>query len=150
LIVETRLSGVKILTIELRGEFDSGTVLQNSFRAEHFEFIEDQTGQPVVMIDPFPGTCEPREILCRDGVVELFSKPFVTSLRLEDMSPHSDPVRQLEVGHTYRMKLKPRRLSCCKGTVEELFRGRRYVPVEELPLLVDVMSNDELLLKVEA
>lgn len=146
------LSTPSILTLELRGEFDSGTILVDGFRAEHFNFYDLTTSLPVVK-SPFPGTCEPRVNLRRDGVVEIHSsKPHGTSRQLEDMSPKSDPVRSLEVGHEYRITLKPQEVWCCEQSAGELFGTRESIPVEDLPdgMMAVLASDDVLMLKVEA
>jgi hypothetical protein len=76
----------------------------------------------------------------------------VTRQDLEDASPLSDPVRQLQNGHEYRITLKPQTVWCFAGSKEELFGGRKDIPVEDLPegMMVRLESADELRLEVEA
>ena len=94
--------------MELREEQDNGTILEEGFRMENFKFYDLTTDSEVVNKDPFPGTCEPREALYPRSVVEIQSpKPLVTRQDIEDMSPLSDPVRQLVNGREYRITLKP-------------------------------------------
>lgn len=155
LVVTTTITStdVEVLTVELRGERDSGIVLEDGFRMEHFTFYDLTTDSEVINKDPFPGTCEPREDLYPDSVVELrSSKPLVTRQDFEDMSPLSDPVRQLENGHEYRITLKPQTVWCFVGSKEQLFGSRKDIPVEDLPegLMVSLESVDELKLKVGA
>ena len=153
LVVTIETSNADILTVELRGEHDSGTVLDDGFRAEHFAFYDLTTSSEVVNRDPFPGTCEPREALYLDGVLELrASESLETRQRLEDVNPLSDPVRQLEVGHEYRIILKPQTIWSFVGSKADLFSGRTQVPVAELPegIMVTLKTEDELILKVEA
>jgi len=155
LVVKTTIGSaeVDVLTIELRGDQDSGTVLEEGFRMEHFTFYDLTTNSEVINTDPFPGTCDPRDALYLYGVVEIrCSKPLVTRQDFEDVSPLSDPVRQLQNGHEYRITLKPQTVWCFAGSKEELFHGRKDVPVEDLPegLMVRLESADELRLKVEA
>ena len=134
------------------GEFDSGTILDNGFRAEHFEFYDLTTSQPVVH-SPFPGTCDPGVELAPYGVLEMVSsKPRETRQLLEDVSPLSDPVRMLENGHEYLLKLKPQTVWSYEGTKEDLFKGKEYLTEEEMPegMMVTLACDDELVLKVEA
>ena len=155
LLVTTTISsaGIDALTLELREEQDNGTILEEGFRMQHFTFYDLTTDSEVINTNPFPGTCEPREDLYPRSVVEIHSsKPLVTRQDLEDVSPLSDPVRQLLNGHEYRVTLKPQTVWCFAGTKEELFRGRTHVDVKDLPdgIMVRLESADELRLKVEA
>jgi hypothetical protein len=76
----------------------------------------------------------------------------VTRQDLEDASPLSDPVRQLQNGHEYRITLKPQTVWCFAGSKAELFGGKKNIPVGDLPegMMVRLESADELRLKVEA
>ena len=155
LLVTTTISsaGIDALTLELREEQDNGTILEEGFRMQHFTFYDLTTDSEVINTNPFPGTCEPREDLYPRSVVEIHSlKPLVTRQDFEDVSPLSDPVRQLLSGHEYRITLKPQTVWCFAGTKEELFRGRTHVDVKDLPdgIMVRLESADELRLKVEA
>ena len=153
LIVTTTISNADVLTLELREEQDNGTILEEGFRMEHFTFYDLTTDSQVINKNPFPGACEPRESLYPRSVVEIqSSKPLVTRQDIEDMSPLSEPVRQLVNGHEYRITLKPQTVWCFAGSKEELFRGRERIPVENLPegMMVTLESADELRLKVEA
>lgn len=146
------MNNAEVLTIELRGEHDSGTILENDFRIEHFTFHDVATGAEVINTNAFPGTCEPRETLRPSSVVEIRQRePLVTKQMLDDMSPLSDPVRQLKAGHEYRVRLKPQTVWAFAGSKEELFKGREMVRVGELPegVMVRLESEDELRLKVE-
>jgi len=146
-------ANVDVLTIELRGEQDNGTILEEGFRMEHFTFYDLTADSEVISKDPFPGSCDPREALYPYSVVEVrSSKPLVTRQDLEDVSPLSDPVRQLESGHAYRITLKPQTVWCFAGSKEELFGGRNHVPIKDLPdgMLLTLESADELRLKVDA
>lgn len=152
LVATTTLSNAEVLTIELRAEKDNGTILENDFRIEHFTFYDITTDNEVVTNNPFPGTCEPRDALYPYNCVELKAfNPLVTKQMLDDMSPLSDPVRQLEAGHEYRITLLPQTVWYFAGSKEELFRGRSSVPAEELPEgeQVTLKSVTELRLKVE-
>jgi hypothetical protein len=147
------ISNAEVLTLELREEQDNGTILEEGFRVEHFTFYDLTTDSEVINKDPFPGTCEPREVLWRRSVVEIqSSKPLVTRQDIEDMSPLSDPVRQLANGHEYRITLKPQTVWCFAGSKGDLFGGKEDIPVEDLPAgsMVKLESADELRLKVEA
>ncbi|KAJ9619931.1 hypothetical protein H2203_008205 [Taxawa tesnikishii (nom. ined.)] len=62
LMVTTTLFTPSTLTLELRGKFDSGTVLEESFRAEHLSFHSLTTDQPVVYT-PFTDTCDTQQSL---------------------------------------------------------------------------------------
>jgi hypothetical protein len=155
LVATTTLTNADVLTVELRGENDSGTILENDFRMQHFTFHDLTTGSEVINRNPFPGTCEPRDVLYPYSVVELQpSKSIVTKQMLDNMSPLSDPVGQLEVGHEYRITLKPQTVWCFAGSKEELFRGKSSVPVGDLPeekmVRLTLDSADALRLKVEA
>jgi hypothetical protein len=153
LIVTTRIANADVLTVELRGEQDNGTILEEGFRMEHFTFYDLTTDSEVINKNPFPGTCEPRKDLHPYSVVELqSSKPLVTRQDLEDMSPLSDPVRQLKNGHEYRITLKPQKVWCFAGSKEKLFGDKKHVPVENLPegMMVRLECASELMLKVEA
>lgn len=154
LCVTTTLLTPNTATFELIGEYDSGNVLEDRFRADHFEFVDLTTGRPVINKDPFPGTCDPHWSLYLRSVVELHaSKPLTTRRLLEDMSPLSDPVRQLEVGHKYRLKLKTQRIRCYGRSIADLFGGEDPVSREELlPMAIEAVlaCDDELILEVEA
>lgn len=154
LIVTTTILNAGVLTLELREEQDNGMILEEGFRMEHFTFYDLTTDSEVISKDPFPGTCEPREVLWPRSVVEIqFSEPLVTRQGIEDMSPLSDPVRQLVSGHEYRITLKPQTVWCFAGSKEKkLFDGKENVPVEDLQegVMVKLESADELRLKVEA
>lgn len=71
---------------------------------------------------------------------------------LDDISPLSDLVRQLEVGHEYRITLKPQTVWCFAGSKKDLFNGESSVDVEDLPdgILVKPDSTFESKLKVKA
>ena len=71
---------------------------------------------------------------------------------LDDISPLSDPVRQLKVGHEYRITLKPQTVWCFAGSKKDLFNGESGVDVGDLPdgILVKLESTSELKLKVKA
>jgi hypothetical protein len=154
LIVTTTISNAYVLTLELREEQDNGTILEEGFRMEHFKFYDLTTGSEVINENPFPGTCETREVLWSQSVLEIrSSRPPVTRQYFEDVSPLSDPVRQLVNGHEYRITLKPQTVWCFAGSKEELFGGKEDISVEDLPegmMMVRLESADELRLKVEA
>ena len=152
LVVTTTAVNADVLTIELREEQDNGTILEDGFRMEHFTFYDLTTDSEVINKNPFPGTCEPRDALHPYSVVELqSSKPLVTKQDLEDMNPLSDPVRQLEAGHEYRVTLKPQTVWCFVGSKQELFGGREHIPVGDLPegMMLRLECATELKLKVE-
>lgn len=152
LTVTTTLKSPEVATVELRGEEDSGTILESSFRLEHFEFY-DLTDSRAVDKTPFPGTCDPRVNLEPRQVIELHEGQAVkTSQQLEDMNPLADPVRMLQAGHEYRITLKPQKVWWVAKSKAELFGGREWIPVGELPdgSLMRLSSEDELRLKVEA
>jgi len=151
LVVTTTLLTPSLLTIENRGETDSGTILDDKIRAEHFEFFDLTTSKPVIH-DLFPGTCDPWDALYPDVVTELHSdKPNSVSLLLDDMSPLADPVNILEIGHEYRLTLKPQRVRCWGRSIDEIFGGKEDIPRGEIPDPKEVLlaCDDELLLKVE-
>jgi hypothetical protein len=153
LVVTTTITNADVLTLELREEEDNGTILEEGFRMEHFTFYDLTTDKEVINTNPFPGTCEPREDLYPYSVVELrSSKPLVTRQDFEDVNPLSDPVRQLRNGHKYRITLEPQTVWCFAGSKEELFGGKKNIPVKDLPegVMVRLESADELRLKVEA
>jgi hypothetical protein len=153
LVVTASVTNSDVLTLELREEQDNVTVLEKGFRMEHFTFYDLTTDSAVINTNPFPGTCEPREDLYPYSVVELrSSKPLVTRQDLEDASPLSDPVRQLQNGHEYRITLKPQTVWCFAGSKEKLFGDKKNIPFEDLPegMMVRLESADELRLKVEA
>jgi hypothetical protein len=152
LVVTATIANADVLTVELRGEKDNGTILEDGFRIEHFNFYDLTERREVINKNPFPGTCEARFALQPYNVVELrSSRPLVARQVLDDMSPLSDPVRQLEVGHQYRITLKPQTVWCFPGSKKDLFSGESSVDVEDLPggILVRLQSAAELKLKVE-
>lgn len=152
LVVTTTAVNADVLTIELREEQDNGTILEDGFRMEHFTFYDLTTDSEVINKNPFPGTCEPRDALYPYSVVELrSSKPLVTKQDLEDMNPLSDPVKQLEAGHEYRITLKPQTVWCFVGGKQELFGGRENILVRDLPegMMLRLECATELKLKVE-
>lgn len=152
LVVTATTANADVLTVELRGEKDTGTILEDGFRIEHFKFHDLGTRREVINRNPFPGTCEARFALQPYSVVELrSSSPLVVRQVLDGISPLSDPVRQLEVGHEYRITLKPQTVWCFVGSKKDLFDGKSSVDVEDLPegALVRLESAVELKLKVE-
>lgn len=151
LTVTTTLESPNVATVELRGEEDSGTILESGFRLEHFEFY-DLTDARVVDKTPFPGTCDPRVELEPRQVIELKKgQALKTSQQLEDMNPLADPVRMLKAGHEYSITLKPQRVWWVAKSKADLFGGREWIPVGDLPdgPLMRLASEDELRLKVE-
>ena len=153
LAVTTTIADADVLTIELRGQKDNGTILEDGFRMEHFKFYDLTKRREVVNKNPFPGTCDPRFALQPYNVVELrSSSPLVVRQVLDDISPLSDPVRQLEAGHENRITLKPQTVWCFAGSKKDLFDGKSSVCVEDLPegTLIRLESATELKLKVEA
>lgn len=151
LIATTTLKSPKIATVELRGEEDSGTILESGFRLEHFEFYDLRDSRTVDMT-PFPGTCDPRVDLEPRQIIELKKdRALETSQQLEDMNPLADPVRMLQGGHEYKITLKPQNVWWVAKRKAELFDGREWIPVGELPdgPLMRLTSEDELRLKVE-
>lgn len=154
LSITSTLLTPSLATFELIGEFDTGTVLEDWFRMQHFAIQDTATSLPVVNKDPFPGTCDPHADLYLRSVVELHAaKPYVTSRPLEDMDPGSDPVRDLEVGHEYSIKLNPQRILCYDRGIAEIFGSKDWTSRDELlptAIEVELASDDELILKIEA
>ncbi len=151
LAVTAYLKSPDVIVVEIRGEFDSGTVLEDSFRLEHFEWY-DLTTDRIVDKTPFPGTCDPRLDMERWNVVELtHCHPLKTYKLLDNVDPGADPVRMLEAGHKYRIVLKPQRLWWIAKSKAELFREKKVIPIEELPHppLLRLECSDELILEVE-
>lgn len=167
LVVTTTLQTPSTLTVDARGEWDSGTILGTAedkyFRVQHFAFYDLTTSEPVVH-DLFPGTCE-RD---RDDFVELYSsKPRAMQTMLDDISPHSDPVNILKPGHQYRIRLKPQKIKGFAGSIGELLARRKEVSDEEKeedvpeeewipeekrfpnPMMITLACDEELLLNVE-
>ncbi|USW53063.1 hypothetical protein Slin15195_G063820 [Septoria linicola] len=152
LIAKTTLLSPPMATFELIGEWDTQNVLHDSFRAQHFSFVDLATGKEVVNKDPFPGTCDPHNPLGKYVMLEIYaSKPRETVLYLSDIDPGSDPVRQLEIGHEYAVKLIPQRIKCYQRSIQQIFGDRDSVPVEELPEAFEVVleCDTEMRLKVE-
>ena len=153
LVVTTSIANADVLTIELRGEKDNGTILEDGFRIEHFKFYDLTKRREVINKNPFPGTCDARFALQSYSLVELrSSSPHVVRQVLDGISPMSDPVRQLEVGHEYRITLKPQTVWSFAGSKKDLFDGESSIDVEDLPkgTLTRLESATELKLKVEA
>lgn len=152
LLVKATLNSPEIACVELRGEFDSGTVLESSFRLEHFDFFDLTTSQSVDKT-PFEGTCEPRDFLQPRHVIEIKKGlPIATSQLLEDMNPLADPVRMLKAGHEYRIRLKEQKVWWLGRSKADLFKERTKIPVDDLPdddPLLKLASGDELRLRVE-
>jgi hypothetical protein len=153
LVVTTSIANADVLTIELRGEKDNGTILEDGFRIEHFKFYDLTKRREVINKNPFPGTCDARFALQSYSLVELrSSSPHVVRQVLDGISSMSDPVRQLEVGHEYRITLKPQTVWSFAGSKKDLFDGESSIDVEDLPegTLTRLESATELKLKVEA
>jgi hypothetical protein len=153
LVVTTSIANADVLTIELRGEKDDGTILEDGFRIEHFKFYDLTKRREVINKNPFPGTCDARFALQSYSLVELrSSSPHVVRQVLDGISPMSDPVRQLEVGHEYIITLKPQTVWSFAGSKKDLFDGESSIDVEDLPegTLTRLESATELKLKVEA
>lgn len=148
----TALATPGTLTLDVRGEFDSQTILDQCFRAEYFEFYDLTTDAPVVH-SPFPATCDAGDYLFRRDVLEIsWPTPRVTQQVLGAMNPLADPARQLEAGHEYRLRLKPQRIWCYLGSVEELFGDCGDIAWSERPegMMITLASDGELVLKVES
>jgi hypothetical protein len=73
LVVTTTIANVDVLAIELRGGKDNGTILEDDFRIEHFNFYDITKRREIINRNPFPGTCEARFALHPYNVVELSS-----------------------------------------------------------------------------
>jgi len=152
LVVTATLSKPSFLTVDIRGQTDSGTILTDAFRAEHFEFY-DLTTSKLVVHDLFPGTCDPWDALYTDSVLELdSSKAVITSRTLGHEDIFSDPVNILEAGHEYRLTLKPQKLRCWERSADEMFGDKIGIPETEVPEARDILltCDDVLVLKVEA
>ena len=153
LVVTTTIANAGVLTIELRGEKDNGIILEDGFRIEHFKLYDLTKRREVTNRNPFPGTCDLRFALQPYSVVELRSpSPHGVRQVLDGITPMSDPVRQLETGHEYRITLKPRTVWSFAGSKKDLFNGESSIDVEDLPegALTRLESAAELKLKVEA
>lgn len=101
------LQSPEVAAVKLRGERGSGTILEDGFWLEHFEFY-DLTDSRAVNATPFPGTRDPRMHLEPRHIVELKKgQALVTDMQLEDMEPLADPVRMLQAGHEYKITLRP-------------------------------------------
>lgn len=141
-----------VLSIEIRGESDGGTVLENGFRMEHVEWIDVADGSTVEVEEPFPGTCEPRVYLEPRNVIEL-KKGTVLETRqlLNDTNPLSDPVNRLETGHVYYVRLKPQKVWWIAKAKDEVFQEQQEIPISELPgVPLEVLeSGDVVTIKVE-
>lgn len=152
--VATTLLKPSMATFELIGEFDTGNVLEDFFRHQHFDFFDLTTGQLVVNNNVFPGTCDPHADLYPRSVLEVHaSKPHIINRPLEEIDPRSDPMRQLEVGHEYRITLKPQRILCYDRSIADLFGEKDHISRDELlPTAMEAVlaSDDELILKIEA
>lgn len=61
-------------------------------------------------------------------------------------------MRQLEIGHKYRITLKPQTIWSFVGSKKDLFEGKSGVDVGDLPegTLVRLESETELRLKAQA
>ena len=122
-----------------------------AFAKRRTQFFDLTTSLPV-QHDLFPGTCIPRGPLSPRDVIEINSSSSLTTHRqLEDMSPLSYPVRLLEVGHEYRIRLKKQDIWGFEGTKQDLFRGKESIVVEDLPegAMVRLESLDEVVVKTE-
>jgi hypothetical protein len=153
LVVKSKLANVDVLTVEIRGEKDNSTILEDGFRFEHFKFYDLTKRREVIDKKPFPGTCDPRFALQPYSVVELhFSKPFVARQMLDGVSPLSDSVRQLDVGHEYRITLRPQTVRSFVGSKKDLFNGKSTVDFDDLSegALIKLESKTELRLKLDA
>ncbi|KAF2169658.1 hypothetical protein M409DRAFT_52176 [Zasmidium cellare ATCC 36951] len=143
----------KIATVELIGEFDTGTILERWFRMQHFNIHDIVTGDHVVNEDPFPGTCDPHADLYLRSVLELHaSQPYILCRPMDEIDPRSDPIRDLKIGHTYRFKLQPQRILCYDRSIVDLFGKDDYVSRDELlPTSIEMLlaSDDEVILKIE-
>lgn len=152
LVVTTTLLAPSPLTIEIRGETDSGTILTEDFRAELFDFYDLTTSKPVTH-DLFPGTCDAGVTLEPDNVKEIHSSiPNVARSSLDHICPTSDPVNILQTGHSYRLTLKPQAVRCWAMGIDEMFGDKEYLSNEETPEAMGVLlaCEDKLLLNVEA
>lgn len=139
------------ITLDVRGQFRAETVLEDGFRLQHFEWFDLTTGQ-IIEMEPHEGLCDPGDELHPYQVVTLRpGAPLVTSQVLDPVSPLCDPVMALKAGHEYRVRLRPQRVWWIAKTKEELFGGKDYVLVDDLPDVpyVRLESGDELRLKVE-
>jgi hypothetical protein len=151
LVVTTTLLAPSQLTVETRGQTDSGTILDDGFRAELFNFYDLTSSKPVVH-ELFPGTCDASDGLELDVAKELHASRPVIARRPLYNGPLSEPVDILEPGHEYRLTLKPQRIRCWEMSVAEILGDSKGLVWEEMPEPMGVVlaCDDELLLKVEA
>ena len=54
LVVKSTLASADVLAVELRGEKDNGTILEDGFRIEHCKFYDLTKKREVINKTPFP------------------------------------------------------------------------------------------------
>ena len=150
-VVTTTVVAPSVFTVETRSEKDSGTILDDSFRAENFQFY-DLTTSELVTHDLFPGTCDPWNVLDSTLVMELSAyKPNITQRIISHKNPLSEPVSLLKTGHRYRLTLKPQKIRCWDKSVASLFGGKDFLHEDEIPKAMEVLlaCEDQLLLEIQ-
>lgn len=153
LVATTTLLSPEVLTVEAFGQWDSGSVLDKTvgLRGEHLTWTDVKTGEEVVNLDPFPGTCNSHSEIDQQGIVELRqNEAQTTHFMLHDVNPLCDPVRDLKSGHEYRVRLKPQTVRAWCMSIRDLLGDKKHREREEAPKpsMITLASEDELLLKV--
>lgn len=88
LVVTTTIANADVLTIELSGEKDNGTILKDSFRSEHSKFYDLTKKREVLNKNAFPSTCDPRFTLQPYSIMELRSlSPHMVRQVLDRIGP---------------------------------------------------------------
>lgn len=139
------------ITIDLRGQFAAETVLEDTFRFQHFEWFDLTTGE-ILKLKEFENFCNPRVTLeARQTVTLEPGKPLIATQYFDEMSPLCDPLMATKVGHQYRLRLKTQEAWWIDQTKEELFKEHKVLRTDDLPqpTLVQLVSDDEVKVQVE-
>lgn len=148
--VETTLLHSQPITLDIRGEFRSETVLEDAFRFQHFEWYDLTTAQTVENND-FENVCDPWVTLDPQQVLTLHpNQPLVTSRLFDEISPLCDPLFKVNIGHQYQLTLKPQMVWWTEGRKEDLFGGKDALHVGDLPTvpLLSIASEDKVVFTV--
>ncbi len=149
LVAKTTLHGTETITLDTRGLSDVGTVLEDTFSFELFEWYDQTSGEfierpPQEGSGDFGGDLAPYQALeLRPGI------PLITEQYFDAISPLADPLRLVKAGHEYRIRLKPQDVWWIAKRKQDLFGDQKYLHnlPEVQPLCLK--AENEVTVKVE-
>ena len=144
--VTTVLEHPRPVTVDLRGEFRSNTILEDTFYLQHFSWHDD-TDDTVLATPEQKNLSDPGEPLSPTQVITLQpGVSHVTTQVIDEVSPLCDPLIKVRLGHEYSLKLRSQRVWWVEKTIDELFGSKEILQVDDLPKVEPLIlaSCDEL------